>query len=109
MEELDNGPGASLEVQISTPEPSLVVVKLSGELDLSNIEALEGEVGPALAKKPQRMIVEAGELQFADSSAIALWLRWAAAVEHFELHDPSPLLRRVLGAMGLDQRLELRP
>jgi anti-anti-sigma factor len=109
MDELDNGSEPSLGVEISTPEPALVVVRLSGELDLSNIEALEAEVAPALAGKPTRMIVETSELQFADSSAIALWLRWSAAVERFELHDPSPLLRRVLTAMGLEERLELRP
>ena len=44
-------------------------------------------------------------MRFADSSAIALWVRWAGAVSEFELLDPPPLLRRVINAMGLADKL----
>lgn len=91
------------------PDEITVLVRLAGELDLSNIERLEAEVAPTLAATPKRLIVDAGRLEFADSSAIALWVRWSGTVEHFELRDLSPLLRRVLSAMGLDRKLELTP
>jgi hypothetical protein len=35
-------------------------------------------------------------LRFADSSAIALWVRWSTAVHEIELRDVSPFLRRVI-------------
>lgn len=107
MDELESE--STLDVEVSGPEDGTVTVRLAGELDLSNVERLEERVAPALAAGAKRLVIQAAELQFADSSAIALWLRWAEAVERFELHDLSPLLRRVLAAMGLDERLELRP
>lgn len=96
-----------LDVEVASPAPETVTVRITGELDLSNVERLEAQVAPALEEHPRHLIVEAGELEFADSSAIALWLRWSTQVERFELRDLSPLLRRVLAAMGLDERLEL--
>jgi anti-anti-sigma factor len=83
------------------------VVTISGELDIANVEELEAAVAPVLAGKPERLVIDVGALRFADSSAIALWVRWAAAVGEIELRDVSPLLRRVLGSMGLEQKLRL--
>jgi anti-anti-sigma factor len=98
-----------LDVDVATLAQDTLTVRLRGELDLSNVKRLEAEVAPALAEHPHRLIVEAKELEFADSSAIALWLRWSQGVESFELRDLSPLLRRVLVAMGLDGHLGLSP
>jgi anti-anti-sigma factor len=109
MEPVEDPQEPLLTIEVTGPEASVVVVRLCGELDLSNIERLEAEVAPVLSPPPAQLIVEAAGLEFADSSAIALWLRWAASVEHFELRDLSPLLRRVLSAMGLEERLVLRP
>ncbi len=105
MDELEEE--SLLTVEISEPAPETVCVHLIGELDLSNVERLESQVGPALTEHPKHLIVDADGLEFADSSAIALWLRWSGQVERFELRQLSPLLRRVLTAMGLDDRLEL--
>jgi anti-anti-sigma factor len=96
-----------LGVEVATAANGTVNIRLAGELDLSNVERLESAVAPRLTARPSRLIVEARELEFADSSAIALWLRWAGEVDHFELRELSPLLRGVLTAMGLDGRLEL--
>lgn len=105
MEEVDEE--SLLEVEVAATEPETVRVRIGGELDLSNVERLEAQVAPALSQHPKHLIVDAGQLEFADSSAIALWLRWSAQVDRFELRSLSPLLRRVLTAMGLDERLEL--
>lgn len=92
-------------VDVSADEPGTVVVRLGGELDLSSVADVEAEVGPALATGPRRLIIDVSGLRFADSSAIALWVRWALAIEHFELRDPPPFVRRVLATMGLSERL----
>jgi anti-anti-sigma factor len=100
---------STLDVEVAGPEDGTVTVRLAGELDLSNVERLEELVAPALAAGAKHLVIQAADLQFADSSAIALWVRWSSQVERFELRELSPLLRRVLTAMGLDQRLELSP
>jgi hypothetical protein len=48
-------------------------------------------------------------LDFADSSAIALFVRWANRVRRIEIREPSPLLRRVIERMGLAERLPMTP
>jgi anti-anti-sigma factor len=95
--------------EVASPEPSTAVVTIRGELDLGNVEQLEEMVTPIIAPPVARLILEVGELRFADSSAIALWVRWAKAVPAIELRDASALLRRVITTMGLDRTLALRP
>jgi anti-anti-sigma factor len=99
----------ALEVEVTAQDDGIVVVRLAGEVDMSNVEDLEERVAPQLASSPQHLVVDASRLTFADSSAIALWVRWSANVGRLELRDASPLIRRVLRAMGLDTTLELTP
>lgn len=96
MEELepDNAPGIDFEV--ITDDPGTAVVRISGELDIANVEALQEAVEPVIAKQPDRLVIDVSDLRFADSSAIALWVQWASSVPDFELREPSPLLRRVI-------------
>ena len=80
-------------------------VRIGGELDMSSVDRLEADVGRAMADAPPRLVVDVGAVRFADSSAIAMWVRWAGAVPEFELRNPSPLLRRVIRTMGLSRTL----
>lgn len=84
-------------------------VRLSGELDITNVDALAAAVAPALERGPRRVVIDVRELRFADSSAIALWVQWASAVPEIELREVSPLLRRVVESMGLSDTLNLKP
>jgi anti-anti-sigma factor len=86
-----------------------VTVIVSGELDITNVDRLGAAVAPALEREPERLILDARELRFADSSAIALWVQWATAVPDIELRDVSPLLRRVVESMGLADMLKVTP
>lgn len=101
MVELGTEGGAPLSAELTDAEDGAATVRLSGELDVTNVEALQRLVAPVLARAPNRLVVDVGELGFADSSAIALWVRWAGAVSELQLIRPSPLLRRVLDSMGL--------
>jgi anti-anti-sigma factor len=82
-------------------------VTLSGELDITNVERLAAAVAPALEREPERLLVDVGDLRFADSSAIALWVQWAATVPDIQLRDVPPLLRRVVESMGLSGTLKV--
>jgi anti-anti-sigma factor len=86
-----------------------VTISVSGELDITNVDQLAAGVSPALERKPARLVIDLHDLQFADSSAIALWVQWATTVPEIELRDPPPLLRRVVDTMGLTDTLNLAP
>lgn len=101
MEHVDPNEGAPATFEITDRPDGATVVTIEGELDMSSTGRLESEVGRALANGPPRLIVDVGGVRFADSSALALWVRWAASVPQFELRDPPPLLRNVIERMGL--------
>lgn len=110
MDELEAEPqGPAVQVEVDDRVDGTVLVRIAGEMDMSNIDELEDRLEPALARSPQRLIIDASGLTFADSSAIALWVRWAAKAGHVELRDAPPLIRRVLTAMGLDVILGVAP
>jgi anti-anti-sigma factor len=99
----------SLQTELLAREHSSVIVAVRGELDIATVGQLEAAVAPLLAAKPQRLVLDIADLTFADSSAIALWVRWADELGELELRNPSHLLRRLLTTMGLAERLHLTP
>jgi anti-anti-sigma factor len=105
MADLEPGKPPGIDFQVGSDGPGTAVIRISGELDIANVDALQRAVEPVIAKQPDRLVIDVGDLRFADSSAIALWVQWAGSVPDFELRDPSPLLRRVISSMGLDEKL----
>ena len=95
--------------ELVSSDDSSAVVKVAGELDITTIENLEEAVQPILDRDPQRLVIDVSSLRFADSSAIALWVKWATIVPGLEIRDPQPLLRRVIDSMGLAQTLRVTP
>jgi anti-anti-sigma factor len=96
-----------MRFDIATNAEGTATVTISGELDIANVERLEAAVRPIIDGRPERLVLDVDNLQFADTSAIALWVRWATVLGHVELKHASPLLTRVIGAMGLDRELRL--
>jgi anti-anti-sigma regulatory factor len=80
-----------------------------GELDVTRVPGLEAAVGRVLSGSGERLVVDAGALEFVDSSAIALWVRWANQAGHVEIRDPPPPLRALIFRLGLAERLRLTP
>jgi anti-sigma B factor antagonist len=107
MGELGHGPGSRLIYEVSEDRDGSPVVKLRGELDITTAPGLESAVDDLLASSPARLVVDASELEFADSSAIALLVRWADLVREVEITQPPELLRRVIARMGLSDRLRV--
>ena len=104
-----NNSTAEMTFGVVEGDDRTVIVTVSGELDITNVDALGSAVAPALEHHPVRLIVDAHDLSFADSSAIALWVRWSTAVPEIELRDAPPLLRRVVDTMGLTDTLNVTP
>jgi anti-anti-sigma factor len=109
MDELGKRPEAYLAYELSEEPDGSPVVKLKGELDMTTTPRLEATVGAVIARSPSRLVVDARELEFADSSAIALLVSWANRVDELEVRQPSELLRRVIVRMGLADKLRVSP
>jgi anti-anti-sigma factor len=109
MAGLDANSTAPMSFELVEADDDCVTVTIKGELDISNVDALEAAVGSALERHAGRLIIEMSGLRFADSSAIALWVRWSTAVHEIELRDASPILRRVIDSMGLAATLNVKP
>lgn len=106
MDGLNAGNGTKMKFDVASTHGTAVVTVI-GELDIANIAPLEEAVAPIIERRPDRLVVDVSGLRFADSSAIALWVRWAATVGEIELRDPSPILQRVITSMGLGKRLRM--
>ncbi len=87
------------------------MVSLCGELDLANASTAEAALDAALGADGSRVVVDMRELEFIDSTGIALLV---AALAHNEggervrfLLSSSPAVSRVLELTGLAERLPL--
>jgi anti-anti-sigma factor len=109
MGELGADADGRLSFALSRDDQGAPLVTVRGDLDMASTEELDAAVEPIVAQSPDRLVVDVSDLRFADSSAIALWVRWANAVGQLEIREPSPLLRKVIERMGLAQRLRLTP
>jgi anti-anti-sigma factor len=105
MDRLGARPDSLISFEIALDGDRHATVSITGELDMSGIDPLAAKVDEVLANGVDRLTVDVGGVRFADSSAIALWVRWASSAEEFELRQPAPLLRRVIWAMGLADKL----
>jgi anti-anti-sigma factor len=104
MAELDPGQGPQLQVTVSRAGGA-TVVSLVGELDLANSDQLEQDLKEVVAAVEDRLVIDASRLRFADTSAIALWVKWREAVPAIEVRSPPPAIRRVIETMGLAEVL----
>jgi anti-anti-sigma factor len=104
VDQLEHEAQPQITVAVAT-DGATTTVTIGGELDLSTVDELDAKTAPALAARPEHLIVDVGALRFADSSAIALWVRWSQIAGRFELRHPPEFLLRVLEAMGLADQL----
>jgi anti-sigma B factor antagonist len=109
MDELEPDAGCEFAFELASGRDGILTVRVSGELDLSRVDELDAAVDPVLVGGVDRLVIDATELRFADSSAIALWVQWSTQVNRIELRNASALLRRVITTMGLTKKLTLVP
>ncbi len=107
MAELDDLDVAAGTVEVISDASGACVLKLSGEIDASNVESLLLAIEPVVQSAPERVIFDLGDLDFMDSSGIALLLRVASAAQSVQLHEPSSTMRRIIEATGLTHVLPI--
>lgn len=83
-----------------------IVVRLTGELDLYNVPLVREALLAATAERPQRLVVDLGDVSFLDSTALGLLVEARTRLERpegFVLAAPGPEARRTLEVSGLDR------
>jgi anti-sigma B factor antagonist len=82
------------------------VIRLAGELDLYNADQLRDALSTAVGDSPKRVVVDLGEVEFMDSTALGLLIEARSKLENrraFLLAAPGLETRRALQISGLDR------
>ena len=82
------------------------VVRLCGELDLYNAAEVRTALTEASAEAPERIVVDLGEVEFIDSTALGVLIETRTKLKNrdgFLLAAPGLETRRALQISGLDK------
>ena len=86
------------------------VVRLGGELDLYNAAQVRSALADACAQFPERIVVDLGEVEFIDSTALGVLIEARTKLENrrgFLLASPALETRRALEISGLDRHFSV--
>jgi anti-sigma B factor antagonist len=114
MDELDEDKspalkGAEASVDHWREEPATVVVRVTGEVDMSNAATLQEVLDEATSVDVERLVFDLAGLEFIDSSGLAVLLAAAQKVPSVQLRNPSAIVRRVVEVTGLTETLPTEP
>jgi anti-sigma B factor antagonist len=101
MAELDGASRARIDV--AEGDPGCFTATISGELDIHSVDAL----GARIARPATRIDFELSDLEFMDSSGLALLLRVTNQFGPAHVRGAKPLIRRVIEVSGLDGVLQV--
>jgi anti-sigma B factor antagonist len=91
-------------------DDGVVLVRLAGELDLYNADALREALFEAAAQRPERLVVDLTEVRFIDSTALGVLIEARAKLANrrgFLLAAPGLETRRALEISGLDRHFSI--
>jgi len=104
------GPAGNGALTVRTwTEEGIPVIGIAGELDLSNTEQVRPAVEGAIAGRVERLVFDLRELDFLDSSGIALLAAATRQARTVELRNPGPVVRRLVELTGLTHILRMTP
>jgi anti-anti-sigma factor len=91
---------------------TLCLVRVHGEIDLSNAQAVSSAIGSVMGQEARRLVVDLSDITYLDSAGVALLLRLAKRLRtrrrqlHLVVPRGSPV-RRVLVFTGLPRVIPL--
>jgi anti-sigma B factor antagonist len=87
------------------------IVRLRGELDVSNLDELRGVLDRLLRAAPLTIVVDLSGLSFADCGGLSVLIatrnQLAGLGGNFRVTSPQPLVRRLLALTGMDTLFHL--
>ncbi len=107
MDELDDAGAATGTAEVTFDPSGVPVIRLAGEIDMSNVDALRTVIEPVMESAPPRVDFDLAALELMDSSGIALLLRVAAKTQTVRVREPSEIVRRLIEATGLTEILPI--
>jgi anti-anti-sigma factor len=105
MAELNSGSHA--QIALSEIEPGCFTATISGELDIQSVDRLNGAIDDLLARRLTRLDFDLSEVEFMDSSGLALLLRLTNQFGPAYVKGAKPIIRRVIEVSGLSGVLQL--
>lgn len=97
---------ASLSIAFDNALPDAAVLRLSGELDMASAPLLAQELERTADRDVDRVVVDVAELEFCDSSGLAVLMSWHQRCEErgrqLVLRSPQPSLVRLLEITAVD-------
>src|SRR4051812_39841337 len=106
MADVGDPDGARVTVEQSVDDSSAVTLKIAGELDAANADALRDQIEPMVNTRPKSIVFDLEHLSFMDSSGIAVLLSCAANTE-VTVRNASAIIRRIIEATGVEHVLRL--
>ncbi|HKC27556.1 MAG TPA: STAS domain-containing protein [Jatrophihabitans sp.] len=101
--------GSTLAVEQLPTEPPRLVLKLSGQVDVSTEGLLRDAIDGAVTAGASNLVLDMSEVDFMDSSGIAVLLVAGRRVDALELRNPTEIIRRVITIAGLSEALRMTP
>ena len=105
MESVNEPEGATASVK-TAQRGTETVVSLAGEIDISNAERVKAAIADVVRARPKRIVFDLSQLDYLDSSGIALLLG-AAERADVEVRNASAVVARLLRATGVAEVLRL--
>lgn len=106
MAELE-GPTSELEIASAREGEDVSVLRVSGQLDISNASILERALNAAVADDPRAIVFDLAGLEFMDSAGISVLVRARSEVGEVSLRNPTPVVRRLIEITGLSEVLPI--
>jgi anti-sigma B factor antagonist len=104
-------PLVRVDVVLPEEDDAPAVVRLKGELDVSELQTVHDELAPVIARTDRDVTIDVKDLQFIDVGGLNLLAQTAgtltAADRVLRLRAPSPILVRMLQVTGLDEHVQI--
>jgi anti-sigma B factor antagonist len=101
--------GALGAVEAAPDLAGVPVVRLRGEIDISNAEAIGAQLERLVDGRSGRVVVDLSDLAFLDSSGIAMLLHAVDKFGSVAIRNPSNVVRRIIASTGLSDMLPTEP
>ena len=99
-----------LTAELLSNDGGVLTFKVGGQLDVSTEDVLKSTLAEVVdAGDLAKVVIDVSELDFMDSSGLAVLLVVAGEVPRFELHNPTRVVRRVVTIAGLAETLRMVP
>jgi anti-sigma B factor antagonist len=107
MEHVSESGNAQGGIERLADEDGAPLVRIFGEIDLSNADRVRVALDPIIEEHPERLIVDLRDLTFLDSSGLTVFVRAASRVGSLELRNVSVIVHRIIDATGLSDILHI--